>query len=386
MIMLRFLYKNKIYDTDFPKLFEQGGLAQHVDIPRLESGLQSGAFWSAFMPCPSNGSDFSDEAYAPIVRATLEQLDLFHRLASQYPKYFTPTRDSAHAHAAFKAGRFISPVIIEGLHQIGNSLSTLRLYHQLGVRYATLSWNCHNRYVDAAVTSDPESGKFVRSSPLWHGVSSAGQQLIKEMNRMGMIVDLAHVSVDTMREVLSGNDTKGFNGSVAPPIFSHSSVYSICPHPRNVPDDILKLVKERESLVMINFSPDFVSCEPSDDGTGIPKFCEKNNTLAQVVRHIMYVGEMIGYDYVGIGTDYDGIENTPRGLEDVSKFPDLVAELLKQGVSDVDAGKIVGRNLLRVWREVDEVAARLQKTMHPVEDDIKLGGFEVDAYEEHLEL
>jgi len=386
MILLRFLYKNKIYDTDFPKLFEQGGLAQHVDVPRLESGLQSGAFWSAFMPCPSNGSDFSDEAYAPIVRATLEQLDLFHRLASQYPKYFTPTTDSADAHAAFKAGRFIAPVIIEGLHQIGNSLSTLRLYHQLGVRYATLSWNCHNRYVDAAVTSDPESGKFVKSSPLWHGVSTAGQQLIKEMNRMGMIVDLAHVSADTMREVLSGNDTKGFNGSIAPPIFSHSSVYSICPHPRNVPDDVLKLVKERESLVMINFSPDFISCEPSDDGTGIPKFYEKNNTLAQVVRHIMYVGELIGYDYVGIGTDYDGIENTPRGLEDVSKFPDLVAELLRQGVSDKDAGKIVGRNLLRVWKEVDKVAAKLQKTMHPVEDDIKLRGFEIDVHHEHVEL
>ena len=254
------------------------------------------------------------------------------------------------------------------------------------MRYATLSWNCHNAYVDAAVTSDPESGKFVKSSPLWHGVSPAGTQLIAEMNRMGMLVDLAHVSVDTMRDVLAGNETMGFGGSEAPPIFSHSSVYSICPHPRNVPDEILHLVKERGSLVMINFSPDFISCEPSDDGTGIPRFVEKNNTLAQVVRHIMYVGELIGYDHVGIGTDYDGIESTPTGLEDVSKFPNLVAELLRHGVSDEDAGKVVGRNLLRVWGEVDRVAERLQRTMLPTEDNIKLGGFELDGYRGHLEL
>lgn len=204
------------------------------------------------------------------------------------------------------------------------------------------------------------------------------------MNRLGMLVDLAHVSGATMRDVLGGSAAKregkeeeeeeGWEGSLAPPIFSHSSAYALCPHPRNVPDDVLRLVKARRSLVMVNFSPDFISCVPGNDTSGLPDPYPANATLAQVVRHITYIGNLIGYDHVGIGTDYDGIESTPRGLEDVSKFPDLVAELLRQGVSDEDAAKVVGRNLLRVWKEVDEVAERLQGEMEPVEDEL-VGGW-----------
>jgi membrane dipeptidase len=284
----------------------------------------------------------------------------------EYPKYFSPAPSHIAALQAFADGRLISPIAIEGLHQIGNSLSTLRLYHQLGVRYATLTWNCHNIYADAAITS--ENGTSGASTPLWHGISDAGSELILEMNRLGMIVDLSHVSENTMRDVLNG--TPGKVGSKAPPIFSHSSAYSICPHPRNVPDSILELVKKRNALVMVNFSPDFISCTASNSSTGLPDFYPANNTLAQVVRHITYIGELIGYDHVGIGTDYDGIESTPKGLEDVSKFPDLVAELLRQGVSEKDVAKVVGRNLLRVWKEVDAVAVELQVTMNPIEDDI----------------
>jgi len=304
-----------------------------------------------------------------VVRSTLEALDTFHRLAQAYPKYFTPTPDSYAAVKAFEAGRLISPVIIEGLHQIGNSISTLRLYHRLGVRYATLTWNCHNKYADAACETGPNFETRV-ATPYWKGLSPAGRDLVKEMNRMGMLVDLAHVSADTMRDVLIGNGTEIWKGSLAPPIFSHSSAYAICPHPRNVPDDILHLVKKRNSIVMVNFSPSFISCVPGKAGE-LPVVYPKNVTLHQVVRHIRHIGELIGYDHVGIGSDYDGIDATPEGLEDVSKFPDLVAELLRQGVNDTDVGKIVGRNILRVWKEVDDVARKLQASVDPLEDDVK---------------
>lgn len=389
-IFIRGRYKNHIYDNGFQEKFEHGGLEQHVDIPRLEKGLQGGAFWSAFWPCPKgNGTDFSDEKYhdsrsaltfrckcwklmIAVVKGTLGQLDLIHRLGQQYPKYFTPSRNSAEAIEAFKHGNLISPIAIEGLHQIGNSISTLRLYHQLGVRYATLTWNCHNKYADAAIAPGPDYVS-APAKPYWGGLSPAGRDLIKEMNRLGMLVDLAHVSQDTMRDVLVGKDGGDWKGSLAPPIFSHSSAYAICPHPRNVPDDILQLVKQRNSIVMVNFNPDFISCVPGKTPSDFPETVPENVTLNQVVRHIKHIGELIGYDHVGIGTDYDGIEGTPRGLEDVSKFPDLIAELLRQGVSDKDAAKIAGGNILRVWHEADKVARKLQKTTLPLEDDVQNG-------------
>ncbi|KAL2351724.1 membrane dipeptidase [Cryomyces antarcticus] len=372
MILLRYLYKNRIYGSDFKDKFENGGMPYHVDLPRLDRGKVGGAFWSAFVPCPRNGSDFSDGNYAPSVRATLEQLDLFHRLSAAYPKYFTPAPSHRAALHAFSHSHLISPTAIEGLHQIGNSLSTLRLYHRLGVRYATLTWNCHNAYADAALLTSA-SGDTVVAPPLWGGVSPAGRTLVAEMNRLGMMVDLSHVSVATMRDVLGGSAaSKNWTGSLAPPIFSHSSAYALCPHPRNVPDDILDLVRRRGSLVMVNFSPDFISCVPASapGNGGLPDIYERNNTLAQVVRHVMYIGDRIGYDHVGLGTDFDGIASAPAGLEDVSRFPSLVAEMLRRGVSDRNAAKVVGRNLLRVWKEVDRVAERLQREMPPVEDQL----------------
>lgn len=368
LILIRALDGNEINSDNFTKPFEQGGLAGAVDVPRMKKGKYGGAFWSAFVGCPANGTDFSDKNYAAVVRSTLEQLDLYQRLSVKYPDYFTLSRTAKEAEHAFANGKLISPLAIEGGHQLGNSLATLRLYHSLGVRYVTLTWNCHNKYADAAaVYSD---GKFVASKPYHRGVSKAGQQLILEMNRLGMLVDLSHVSVDTMRDTLGGSPEKGWKGSIAPPIFSHSSVKAICPHPRNVPDDILQLVKKRNGLVMVNFSPDFISCKDTGDASGIPAFVNETSTLDQVVKHIMYIGDLIGYDHVGLGTDYDGIETTPRGLEDVSKFPDLVTALLEAGVSAKDAGKIVGRNLLRVWHEADKVAAKLQKEMDPIEENL----------------
>jgi membrane dipeptidase len=371
MILIRGLYKNHISNETFTSLFENGGLEGHVDIPRIKIGQLGGAFWSAYMPCPANGSDFSDSNYSEIVRATLQQMDLFQQLGVRYPKYFTPSATSTEATLAFmKHHRLISPVGIEGLHQIGNSPATLRLYHSLGARYVTLTWNCHNIYADAAVTRD-ESGKFAPSKPLWHGISERGRDMIYEMNRLGMIVDLAHVSKDTMIDALVGSEKwGGWKGSMAPPIFSHSSAYSICPHPRNVPDDVLQLVKQRNSLVMINFSPDFISCKPPSSGSGFPETDLENSTLLQVVKHIRHIGNLIGYDYVGIGTDFDGISDTPKGLEDVSKLPDLVAELLRQGVSKGDVIKVIGGNLLRVWAEADAVSGMLKPWRTPLEDEI----------------
>jgi membrane dipeptidase len=369
LILLRYLYGNQIYSSNFTQPFEEGGLRGQFDLARAEAGQLGGSFWSAWVPCPADGLDFSDENYAPFVRATLEQIDLFHRLGEKYPKYFTISKTAAEAEANFARGdKLISPLAIEGLHQIGNSASTLRLLHQLGVRYATLNWNCHNRYSDAAVTS--LGGESQRAKPYWGGVSADGRAMIQEMNRLGMLVDLSHVSADTMRDVLGGTPEKGWNGSLAPPIFSHSSVYALCPHPRNVPDDVLELVKARNSLVMINFSPDFISCRDVGAPTGLPAPVPETSTIEQVVRHIMYVGEKIGYDHVGLGSDFDGIESVPRGLEDVAQYPRLVDLLLEKGVTEEECAKIVGRNVLRVWHEVDRVAARLREELDPLEDDV----------------
>ncbi|KAI9832373.1 MAG: hypothetical protein M1819_004361 [Sarea resinae] len=370
-IVVRYLYGNRIYSKNFTDPFEKGGLGFHVDLPRLREGKAGGAFWSAFVECPKNWTDFSDENYAEAVRATISQLDLLQRLQAAYPDYFSQPGNSTTALTAFRKHQLISPLAIEGLHQIGNSFSTLRLYHRLGVRYSTLTHNCHNRFADAAVVTDAD-GRTVASTPHWGGLSQDGRDVVREMNRLGMIVDLAHVSQNTMLDVLNGDPENHWNGSLAPIIFSHSSAYSVCPHPRNVPDNILHLVKKTNSLVMVNIAPDFISCVPSPDSTsGIPDFYPPNSTIQQVVRHITHIGALIGYDHVGIGTDFDGILSTPKGLEDVSEFPMLVAEMLRAGISDSDAAKVVGANLLRVWSDVDDIAIKLQQIMQPVEDRLE---------------
>lgn len=301
---------------------------------------------------------------------TLSQIDLVHRLTTAYPKHLSsPVLDSYSAQQSFHKGLLISPIGIEGLHQIGNSFSNLRLYHSLGVRYATLTHNCHNRYADAALTELPNGHGGVQvAKPFWNGLSPDGYTLVHEMNRLGMIVDLAHVSQDTMRDVLSTN------GSIAPVIYSHSSAYALCPHPRNVPDDILQLVKQKNSVVMVNFAPDFISCTKNlTNPAGLPVFYPQNSTLEHVASHVIHIGELIGYDHVGFGSDFDGIGSVPKGLEDVSKFPALVAELLRRGVTDKDAKKIVGGNVLRVWRDVEAIAKKLQKGgQKPVEDEVSL--------------
>lgn len=311
---------------------------------------------------------------------TLSQLDLLRRLREAYPTIFSsPHLNASSALESFTVDKqLISPLAIEGLHQIGNSFSNIRLYHSLGVRYATLTHNCHNAFADAAIIMN-SSGAAIAAPPYWGGVSDRGRDAVREMNRLGMLVDLAHVSKDTMLDILGGRPEK-WAGSAAPIMFSHSSAYALCPHPRNVPDDVLQLVKTSNSVVMVNFSPDFISCTPSNSSTRIPDLYQPNSTLHQVVRHIRHIGDLIGYDHVGLGSDFDGILDTPTGLDDVSKFPDLVAELLRSGVSDEDTARVVGGNILRVWRDVDAVASKMRlANAKPVEDQIEPRSL-VEAY------
>lgn len=366
---MRATYGNKIYGSDFIKRFAFGNLTGHVDAPRLAEGKVGGSFWSVFVPCPKDGSDFSEENYVESVRMTYEQVDVMTRIQEEFSGMLSKPPTGNTAMAEFHRGKIISPFGIEGLHSIGNSFTNLRAFHKLGVRYATLTHNCHNIYADAALTEIPGGG-IKKADPLWNGVSEKGKILVSEMNRLGMIVDLAHVSEATMRDVL-GEGKDGWIGSQAPVIFSHSSAHALCPHPRNPTDEILQLVKKTNSVVMVNFYPGFISCTASDSEDGLPEFYAPNATLSQVAEHILHIGNLIGFDHVGLGSDFDGIQSTPTGLEDVSKYPDLIAELLRRGVNDTDAAKVAGGNLLRVWKEVDEVALKLQADgALPVEDDL----------------
>lgn len=219
------------------------------------------------------------------------------------------------------------------------------------MRYATLTGFCHNEYADSASPAHP----------LHNGLSSAGRHMVLEMNRLGMAVDLAHVSVKTMHDTL--DTTK------APVIFSHSSAYALCNHPRNVPDDILRRLAENGGVVMITFFPEYTRCDSDSDNSDEPEPKSDGATLSDVADHIQYVGEMIGYKHVGLGSDFDGMGSAVRGLEDVSKYPDLIRELLRRGVGVRDVAGVIGGNVLRVMADVEDVAVEMVKEgVKPLED------------------
>ncbi|RPA87678.1 dipeptidase 2 [Ascobolus immersus RN42] len=346
-IWIRAYHGNHLYDGNITTTTPLPG---HVDFPRLRKGRLSAQFWSAYVPCPADSTNHSDPNYFLPVHDTLQQIDLIHRLITAFPTHLVAGKTSHSAWSNFGYGfhprRITSYIGIEGLHQIGNSISTLRTYHALGVRYATLTHNCNNIFADAAIS--PEG-------PIHNGLSPIGKKLIHEMNRMGMMVDLSHTSQDTMRDALAV--------SKAPVIFSHSCAYAVCNHPRNVPDDVLDLLKDNGGVVMVTFLPDFVKCGNSSAAT-----------IEDVADHIVYIGERIGYRHVGLGSDFDGMPKGPEGLEDVSKYPDLVRVLLKRGLGVMEAAGVIGGNVLRVMAEVEGVGRELVMTGHrPLEDEVERG-------------
>ena len=290
---------------------------------------------------PKNAEDYSTEAYYEIVHDTFQQIDLVHRMIKEFPSYLQQAFSAADVRKIFGSTNQIASLMgIEGLHQIGNSASILRMYHTLGVRYASLTHTCHNNYADS---EEP-------ATPIHNGLSKAGIDMVREMNRLGMLVDLSHTSFETQRAALKV--------STSPVIFSHSNAYALCNHTRNVPDDILFSLKENDGVIMITFYPAFLTTNTGEA------------SLNDVVDHIIYVGELIGYRHVGIGSDFDGMDRGPRGLDDVSKYPDLIAELQRKGLKRNDLLGIMGQNVIRVLERAESVAAAMA-VEKPLEDDVK---------------
>ena len=333
----------------------------HTDLPRLKKGGVGAQFWSAYVPV-----DTAKKGTA--VTTTLEQIDTIHRLVKQYPKDLEMAYSVADIERIRKSGKIASLIGVEGGHSMDGSLGTLRMLYKLGVRYMTLTHSESLAWADSA-TDKPKA----------NGLTKFGEEVVLEMNSLGMLVDLSHVSPETMKASL--------NVSKAPVIFSHSSARTIADHPRNVPDDVLKLVKVNNSVVMVNFFSGFVVPEgaramqkmfdvgrelklkyPDDEAQfkEAMKAWQKDNdypagTVHDVVDHIDHIVKFAGIDCVGLGSDYDGISRTPKQLEDVSTYPYITQELLNRGYTKDDILKILGGNVLRVFRDAEKVSAAMNK-------------------------
>lgn len=340
-----------------------------TDIPRLRKGHVGGQFWSVWIPSSMTG--------ATAVQTTLEQIDIVHNMVSRYPADMEMAGTADDVLHARKVGRVAALIGIEGGHQIGNSLPALRQMYALGVRYMTLTHSQNNDWADSAT-----------DTPKHHGLTAFGRAVVHEMNRLGMLIDLSHVSPETMKAALAV--------STAPVMFSHSSARALVDHPRDVPDDVLALVKKNHGIVMVNFAPPYVSAErarwESDRAAeqtryNAPPFAglyigqpdrakaalaewDKAHpapvvTIAMVADHIEHIRDVAGVDCVGIGSDFDGIPSTPQGLEGVDKYPALFVELARRGWSDADLAKLAAGNILRVLHEAEAAAKRLQATERP---------------------
>jgi membrane dipeptidase len=330
-----------------------------TDMARLHQGRVGAQFWSVYIPSEVTG----DTA----IRETIEQIDIVKRMVRAYPNDLSLAGSADDIVRIHKSGKVASLIGIEGGHQIGGSLAALRQFYDLGARYMTLTHFKNNEFADSA-TDDPK----------YHGITDFGRAVIHEMNRLGMLVDLSHVSDDTMRAAL--------RVSKAPVIFSHSSARALDDHNRNVPDDILKLTAANGGVVMVNFYPAYVSdafrkwnaeeaaeearLKSLDNGRLGPREAELKAwkaanppprvTVAEVADHVDHVAKIAGYDHVGIGGDLDGIEAAPEGLGTVSGYPLLFAELIRRGWSDSNLAKLAGRNVLRVMRRAEAVAASMK--------------------------
>jgi membrane dipeptidase len=333
----------------------------HTDIPRLKAGGVGAQFWSVYVPAETR---FQGQS----AHQVMEQIDLVKRMVARYPETFAMADTADDVERIRKEGKITCLLGMEGGHAIENSLSLLRVFRQLGVRYMTLTHGDTLDWADSA-TDEAKHG----------GLTAFGEEIVAEMNRLGMLVDISHVSPETMKDAL--------RVSKAPVIASHISARAVADHPRNVPDDVLKLVTANGGVVMVNFYSGFVVPEATRAMTewiGVRRrlkaeFPEEADydresakwwkahpvpagTIHDVVDHIDHIAKVAGVDHVGIGSDYDGIETLPKQLEDVSTYPLITQALLDRGYSDEDIRKILGGNAMRVLRAADEVAARLQRS------------------------
>jgi membrane dipeptidase len=328
-----------------------------TDLPRLEAGGVGAQFWSVYVP-----------SHLPPVQAvtqTLEQIDAFYELVRRHPGRMEQARTSSDVERIAAKGRVASMIGVEGGHSIGNSLGTLRILARLGAGYMTLTHNDDTDWADSATGEHPHGG-----------LTTFGEEVVREMNRSGVLVDLSHVSDDTMRQAIDVSE--------APVIFSHSSARALCDVPRNVPDAVLELVRETGAVVMVTFVPSFTApegaevnragrerasalrAEHADDPEALrvamdewwDSLEEVPATVAQVADHIDHVRDVAGIEHIGVGGDFDGASNMPQGLGDVAGYPTLFAELAARGYTDDDLQRIAGRNVLRVMREAELVAAR----------------------------
>ena len=336
----------------------------HTDIPRLIKGQVGGQFWSVYVPISEYGGGSEH------TQLVIEQIDFVHRMVDRYPKTFELAYTASDIRRIHASGKIASLIGMEGGHAINDSLAVLRRMYQLGARYMTLTHTKGLRWADSATDIARHNG-----------LTLFGEAVVREMNRLGMLVDLSHTSADTMRDAMRVSE--------APIIFSHSSAFTLVPHPRNVPDDVLELVSENQGIVMVTFYPSYVSERVRRYGLDAmaerqrlqTEFSEEEAsrrlnewqqanpaprpTLAQVADLIDHIHDVVGIDHIGIGADYDGMPPGPIGLEDVSKYPALFVELLKRGYSDDDIAKIAGGNILRVMQDVELVAKRIAKRRLP---------------------
>ncbi|MGX1671664.1 dipeptidase [Streptomyces sp. NPDC055400] len=352
------------YDLDARDIAVDQSAHLHTDLARLRAGGVGAQFWSVYVR--------SDMAGDVAVSATLEQIDCVQQLIERYPADLRRALTAADMEAARAEGRIASLMGAEGGHSIGNSLATLRALHTLGVRYMTLTHNDNIAWADSA-TDEPGVG----------GLSPFGHEVVREMNRAGMLVDLSHVAATTMRAAL---DT-----SVAPVIFSHSSSRAVCDHPRNIPDDVLERLPANGGVAMATFVPKFVlqaavdwtaaaddnlrahgfhHLDTSPEAMKLHRAFEEAHprpvaTVSTVADHLDHMREVAGIDHIGIGGDYDGTAFLPDGLGDVSGYPNLIAELVDRGWSDPDLAKLTWQNAVRVLGAAQDVARDEQSRRGP---------------------
>ncbi|XP_063588053.1 dipeptidase 1-like isoform X1 [Penaeus indicus] len=330
-LSIRHLLENRLQDFSFDRNLSAiepfASESPRTDLVKLRAGGVGGQFWSLFTPCWSQ--------FKNAVSLVLEQSDVVTRLVERYPDHLQLVTTADGIMSAHAQGKIASLMGVEGGHNIDSSLAVLRTLYRVGVRYLTLTHTCNTPWADSS-NAELEKGKQVLESG---GLSRFGETVVKEMNRLGMLVDLSHVATPTMLDAL--------RVTRAPVIFSHSSARALCNDSRNVPDDVLLKVRDNGGLVMVTFVARFLSCGPTA-------------TLQHVVDHINHIRDVAGVDHVGLGGDYNGTPVLPEGLEDTSKYPYLFAELLKDSSwTEEDLKKLAGLNLVRVFRQVEQVRDQL---------------------------